>query len=145
MRRTPRLAATLTAGLVTAALAATGAPCHRRRRPTRRTACCGRTPQDTWRSMAAMADPAPAWCRTTSAATSMPHDRAEVHVTDQHRRLHVERGRGSRHRNHLGRRGARADRADLDDARRAREARAVGHVLQLVRPGDRREADDVAC
>ena len=41
-------------------------------------------------------------------------------------------------------RRAEADRADAEDAADAGEARAVGHVLQLVRPGDRQEAHDLA-
>ena len=66
------------------------------------------------------------------------HQRADV--DDEHRRLHVERGRRRAARHHPQ---ARARRAAVEDARRRSSAwSATGHrpVLQLVRPPDGREA-----
>ena len=81
-------------------------------------------------------------CRpTTSAATSTPATRSALHLADQHRRLPVEHRRRPRHRadRHAPRRAQRMTQT-IDTVAGAGAARASGHVLQLVRPGDRREA-----
>ena len=70
--------------------------------------------------------------------------RARLHVADQHRHLPLEHARRPRPRRDLQRAGARADRADAGDASRRSSATTQRPVLQLVRPADRREADDLA-
>ena len=65
-------------------------------------------------------------------------------VDDQHRRVHVERGRRRAARLHRPRRARPPGRADDRDARADGAPRADRPVLQLVRPPQRREARDLA-
>ena len=96
--------------------------------------------ETTWASFAAMTDEklGPAGRR---AQRRRHHQRADV--DDEHRRLHVERGRGRAARDHPQEGARRTPDQDRDDARAHGALREHRPVLQLVRPPHGREALDV--
>jgi len=67
-----------------------------------------------------------------------------LHLAHQRRHLPVEHPGRPRPRHHPGVRGPRPHLQDARRARRAGAPRAKRHVLQLVRPGDRRQAHHLA-
>ena len=97
--------------------------------------------EGTWRSFEAMTD------AQQRAAERHPRERRHAQRADldhQHRRLHVERRGGREAGHHPPLRAGGAHAAHRGHARGHGAARAERPVLQLVRPPDGREADDLA-
>ena len=95
----------------------------------------------TWASFVAMTDDEH---RAADRPAQRGRDARRADVDDEHRRVHVERGRRAAARPHRPARAGPADGEDADHARAHGALRRQRPVLQLVRPPDGREAHDLA-